>query len=59
MLMHNPPHLREIIKELCIEPLGLSVTEPFSAFMHCLTSQWSRFTIRFSRNDVAQWTSYC
>ncbi len=27
MLMHNPPHPGEIIKELCIEPLGLSVTE--------------------------------
>ena len=27
MLMRNPPHPGEIIKELCIEPLGLSVTE--------------------------------
>ncbi|MCU7920342.1 MAG: HigA family addiction module antidote protein [Candidatus Thiodiazotropha sp. (ex Epidulcina cf. delphinae)] len=27
MLMHNPPHPGAIIKELCIEPLGLSVTE--------------------------------
>lgn len=26
MLMHNPPHPVEIIKELCLEPLGLSVT---------------------------------
>lgn len=26
MLMHNPPHPGEIIKELCLEPLGLSVT---------------------------------
>ena len=25
--MHNPPHPGEIIKELCIEPLGLTVTE--------------------------------
>jgi addiction module HigA family antidote len=24
--MHNPPHPGEIIKELCLEPLGLSVT---------------------------------
>jgi addiction module HigA family antidote len=24
--MHNPPHPGEIIRELCIEPLGLSVT---------------------------------
>lgn len=26
MLMHNPPHPGEIIKELCIEPLGITVT---------------------------------
>ena len=24
--MHNPPHPGEIIKELCLEPLGISVT---------------------------------
>ncbi len=27
MKMHNPPHPGEVIRELCIEPLGLSVTE--------------------------------
>ena len=27
MLMHNPPHPGEIIKELCLEPLALTVTE--------------------------------
>jgi addiction module HigA family antidote len=27
MQMHNPPHPGEILRELCIEPLGLSVTE--------------------------------
>lgn len=26
MLMHNPPHPGEIIRELCLEPLDLSVT---------------------------------
>lgn len=26
MLMYNPPHPGEIIKELCLEPLGISVT---------------------------------
>lgn len=31
MLMHNPPHLVAVIKELCIEPLGLSVTEAAKA----------------------------
>jgi addiction module HigA family antidote len=25
--MHNPPHPGEIIRELCIEPLGISITE--------------------------------
>ena len=27
MAMHNPPHPGEIIRELCLEPLGLTVTE--------------------------------
>lgn len=27
MRMHNPPHPGEIIKSLCLVPLGLSVTE--------------------------------
>lgn len=27
MRMHNPPHPGEIIKSLCLEPLGLTVTE--------------------------------
>ena len=27
MGMHNPPHPGEIIKEFCIEPLGLTVTD--------------------------------
>ncbi len=31
MLMHNPPHPGEIIKELCLEPLGLTVTEAAKA----------------------------
>ena len=31
MRMHNPPHLGEIIKSLCLEPLGLSVTEAAKA----------------------------
>jgi len=26
MKMHNPPHPGEIIRKLCIEPLGLTVT---------------------------------
>jgi addiction module HigA family antidote len=31
MLMHNPPHPGTIIKELCLVPLGLSVTEAAKA----------------------------
>ncbi len=27
MRMHNPPHPGEIIKDLCIQPLNLTVTE--------------------------------
>ena len=26
MTMHNPPHPGEVIRELCLEPLGISVT---------------------------------
>lgn len=31
MNMHNPPHPGEIIKSLCLEPLGVSVTEAAKA----------------------------
>lgn len=31
MKMHNPPHPGEILRELCIEPLGLSITEAADA----------------------------
>mgnify|MGYP003574812254 CR=1 FL=1 len=31
MKMHNPPHPGEILRELCIEPLGLSITEAAEA----------------------------
>src|SRR5437867_6068895 len=31
MRMHNPPHPGEIIKALCLEPLGLTVTEAAEA----------------------------
>lgn len=33
MRMHNPPHPGEIIRELCVEPLGLTVTEAAKALM--------------------------
>ena len=31
MNMHNPPHPGEIIRDLCLEPLELSVTDAASA----------------------------
>lgn len=27
MLMHDPPHPGEVLKELCLEPLNITVTE--------------------------------
>lgn len=31
MRMHKPPHPGEVLRELCLEPLGISVTEAASA----------------------------
>jgi len=31
MRMHNPPHPGEVLKALCLKPLGLSVTEAAQA----------------------------
>lgn len=31
MKMHNPPHPGEVLRELCLEPLGLSVTDAAEA----------------------------
>lgn len=31
MLMHNPPHPGEVLRGLCLEPLGLSVTNAATA----------------------------
>ena len=31
MLMHNPLHPGEILKELCLDPLGISVTDASEA----------------------------
>lgn len=31
MRMHNPPHPGEIIRSLCLEPLGISVTQAAKA----------------------------
>lgn len=29
--MHNPPHPGEVIRELCLKPLGLTITEAANA----------------------------
>ena len=31
MRMHNPPHPGEVLRELCLEPLGLTVTSAAEA----------------------------
>ena len=31
MKMHNPPHPGEVLRELCLDPLGLSVTRTAEA----------------------------
>ncbi len=31
MRMHNPPHPGEVLRELCLEPLNVTVTEAASA----------------------------
>lgn len=31
MRMHNPPHPGEILKRLCLDPLGVSITEAAQA----------------------------
>ena len=31
MKMHNPPHPGEVLRELCLEPLGISVTRAAEA----------------------------
>ena len=31
MQIHNPPHPGEVVKELCLEPLGVSITEAAEA----------------------------
>jgi addiction module HigA family antidote len=31
MKMHNPPHPGEVLRDLCLEPLGITVTEAAEA----------------------------
>lgn len=59
MKMHNPPHPGEVLKELCIEPLGLSVTgaaealgvsrKTLSAILNCRAGISPEMAIRLSK----------
>ena len=34
-MMHNPPHPGEIIRELCLKPLNISICEAARALGEC------------------------
>jgi len=56
--MHNPPHPGETLKELCIEPLGISITEAaeglgvsrktLSAILNCRAGISAEMALRLS-----------
>ena len=58
MIMHNPPHPGEILKQLCLEPLGLTITEAakalgisrksLSAIVNCRSGISPEMAIRLS-----------
>ena len=58
MQMYNPPHPGEIIRELCLEPLGISVTraaqalgvsrKTLSAILNCRAGISPEMAIRLS-----------
>ena len=39
MRMHNPPHPGEVLKALCLEPLGLTITEAAQALGKMLAAR--------------------
>ena len=59
MRMYNPPHPGEVLKELCIEPLNLTVTEVAlaldvsrktrSAIVNCRAGISPKMAIRLGR----------
>jgi antitoxin HigA-1 len=59
MLMHNPPHPGELIKEICLEPLGLTITEAakglgvtrktLSGLLNCHSSVTPMMAIRLAK----------
>jgi addiction module HigA family antidote len=56
--MHNPPHPDEILRSLCLEPLGLSVTDAakglgvsrktLSSVLNCRAGVSSEMAVRLS-----------
>ncbi|MBI1867166.1 MAG: HigA family addiction module antidote protein [Methylocystis sp.] len=50
MEMHNPPHPGEVLRELCLAPLGLSVT---AAAKHLGVSRQSLSELLNGRNGVS------
>ncbi len=59
MKMHNPPHPGEILRELCLDPLGLSVTaaaealgvsrKTLSAILNCRAGISPEMALRLSK----------
>lgn len=59
MKMYNPPHPGEVLRELCFEPLGLSVTQAaealgvsrktLSAILNCRAGISPEMAIRLSK----------
>ena len=43
--MHNPPHPGEIIRELCLEPLGVSVSDAAKALGISVVRHSRRFSM--------------
>jgi addiction module HigA family antidote len=56
--MHNPPHPGEVLRELCFEPLGISVTnaakalgvsrKTLSSILNCRAGISSEMAVRLS-----------
>ena len=47
MKMHNPPHPGEVLRELCLEPLNLTVTEAAEALGVDDFVRWSLIPISY------------
>ena len=57
--MHNPPHPGEILRELCLEPLGITVTDAakalgvsrktLSAILNCKAGISPEMALRLSK----------